>query len=141
MDVSKKIGFVIHVVTRGDGEKELYVKLNTISLTGLQRMASHLADDAPGKALFTHMAYGSGITLAESENNPSLETETHRKAFDNIFADGVTVYGDVTLLATEIGAGSYDITEVGLFDAVSGGNLIARQLLYDADDDGSDLPF
>ena len=129
MDASRKKGFAIHIVTRKDGNKELYVKCNVITTVGLQRMASHMADDAPGKELFTHMAYGTGVTSAESVENGSLETEIHRKSFDNIFAAGVILFGDVTLLASEIGGDSYVISEVGLYDASAGGNLIARQLM------------
>ena len=137
MDRSKKIGFVIHVVTRENGDKELCAKLNVLTNTCFQRMASHHATAAPGNTLFTHMSYGTGITLAESANNVALETEIHRKEFDNVFASGATLFGDVTLLATEIGVDSYDISEVGLWDASAGGNLLARQLLYDEDDDGT----
>lgn len=135
MDWSKKLGFAIHIVTRESGVKELYAKFNVITSVGLQRMASHHASANPNKELFTHIAFGTGITLAEDDSNIALETELHRKAFDNIFAAGTILYGDVTILASEIGGDSYDISEIALYDASTGGNMIARQLLYDEDED------
>lgn len=134
-DKSKKIGFVIHKVTRANKFVEWYFQLNTITTVGLQRMASHLASDSVTKQLFTHLAFGSGTELAESEDNIALETQFYIAALPSIFADGVTVYGNIEITATDIGGGTYDITEVGLFDAASGGNLIARQLLDTAIED------
>ena len=106
---------------------DLYKK-NIITTTGLQIMASRRASDAPSGRLFSHIAYGTGTTLAEAISNSALETEIYRVALDNWFASGATMYGAHRLVATDIGAGSYGISEIGLYDASGGGNLIARQL-------------
>lgn len=128
-DRSKKFGFVFISEKRTDGTKRLHMQGNVITTVGLERMASHHADSAPGKKLFTHFALGSGTTLAEAVGNAALEAQIYIEALDNIFASGVTIFGYTSLVATDIGVGSYNIGEVGLFDAASGGNLIARQLL------------
>ncbi|KKN63202.1 hypothetical protein LCGC14_0503920 [marine sediment metagenome] len=129
LEESKKFGFVFISEKRANGTKRLYMQGNVITTVGLERMASHLADSTPGKELFTHFALGSGTTLAEAIGNPALETQIYIEAFDNIFASGPIIFGYTSLVATDIGVGSYSIGEVGLFDALSGGNLIARQLL------------
>ena len=123
------VGFVIHKITRENGLVEWRFQLNTITTVGLQRMASHHASDSVSKTLFTHLAFGDGTEEAESEDNAALENQIYIEALDNVFAAGVTIFGSLSIVATDIGGDTYDIAEVGLFDAASGGNLIARQLL------------
>ena len=127
-DSSTKIYRVSHKITRLDGSIEWRFGCNVITLVGRQRMASHHAASNPGKTLITHLAFGTGDE-AESEDNITLETELYRKVLANVFADGVTLYGHVVTLASDIGVGTYDITEAALFDAAVGGNMIARQVL------------
>lgn len=76
---------------------------------------------------FTHFALGTGTT-AVANGDTSLETETYRDTLTNrasidtgkmqyeYFLDSTSANGDV-------------ISEAGIFDASSGGNMLARVLL------------
>ena len=126
----KPVGGILIIKYDADGNmvSEQLVP-NTITRVGKQRLASHAANDATSNYWFSHIALGDDGDTAASEDDTSLTSEIYREAFDSVFADGTTVFGQSEILASDIGGSSYTIEEVGLCDAVSGGNLIARQVL------------
>jgi len=107
---------------------------NVVCRIGRERLASHAATKANLNYWFSHLGIGAGI-LAASTEDLSLADEFYRVVFDNVFAVNYTMFGSVVITGLMIddyvdvapGVGSYDITEFGLLDALSGGNLICRQ--------------
>lgn len=95
-----------------------------ITTIGLQRMASILA----ANDFITHMAVGDDDT-AENIADLSLGNELHRVALDTVAQSDQVCWGVGTVLASDIGAGSYTIKEYAYFDASSGGNMICRIVL------------
>jgi hypothetical protein len=102
-------------------------RLTGITSIGLQRIASHLAS-APSQTLVTYLALGDDDT-AFLPSDLALGNETYRVVVDSVFADGRVCFESVEIIASDIGAGTITIAEMGLYDAVVGGNLIARQVL------------
>ncbi len=112
-----------------------------VTTVGKNRAASHLANLANAKTWFTHLALGTNAD-AESTEDPSLGTEIYRIALDGvagdglvpntIFAVGETVFGHAIIQADSVAVGTVTVAEVGLLDALVGGNLICRQVLSNA---------
>ena len=98
-----------------------------LTTIGKQRIASKLASGS----LMTHLAVGDDDT-EENIADLSLGNELYRVALDTIAQSDQTCWGVGTILASDIGAGSYDIIELGLYDSASGGNLICRVVLSQA---------
>lgn len=87
---------------------------------GLQHIADQLAEQA--EAAMSHMAVGTGQTV-ESPADTALETELARVAFTSKSrTDKKVVY--VADFGPGVGTGA--LTEVGLFNAASGGSLLSR---------------
>jgi hypothetical protein len=111
----------------------IYIE-NVVCSVGKQRCASHLASYPSTNYWFSHLAIGTGVSEASTEDL-ALDDEFYRVQLDSVYAEGYIVYGSVTLtgllidayLDVTLGSGDYDITEFGLLDAMSGGNLICRQ--------------
>lgn len=102
-----------------------------VTTVGKNRAASHLANVLPGKTWFTHLALGTNQD-AESTEDVALGAEFYRVALDSVFAVGETVFGRSIVQADTIGAGTITVVELGLLDALVGGNLQARQVLETA---------
>jgi len=112
-----------------------------VTTVGKNRAASHLANLGNATEWFTHLALGTN-TDAESTEDLSLGAEIYRVALDNvagdgltpnnIFATGETVFGHAVIQADSVAAGTVTVAEVGLLDALVGGNLICRQVLSNA---------
>ncbi|MCD6255588.1 MAG: hypothetical protein J7J44_04865 [Deltaproteobacteria bacterium] len=77
---------------------------------------------------FKYIAIGTGTTAASSSDT-ALETETHRELADTLDRVTTTVTNDTArLIKTFSGyTGSESITESGVFDASTGGNMLCRR--------------
>jgi len=117
---------------------------NVITTIGKQRFVSHAATLANTNYVFSHLGIGIGTDAASSEDL-ALTSEYYRKSL-TVFAAGIAIYGTTTFtgnnvdtyLGVSLGSGSYNITELGLLDALSGGNLIARQVVTQVDFTGNE---
>lgn len=125
------VGGVIIAVVRGETEPEVYALPNVITTVGKQRAASHLGS-TPSKTWFTHIAVGDNSDTPVATGDLALASEIHREALDSVWVSGVTVFGQFSITASDIGSGSQTIRELGLLDAASGGNLITHQNLVTA---------
>lgn len=130
-DKIKQHGFIVLEVCRANGEEQIIFVRNITTGVGLQRMASHWATSSPGKELITHLAIGDDDTVTPTENVLTLTNQIYIEALDSINAFGVTLFGELTFHGIDIGVGSYSIKELGLYDAVLAGNLIAYHVLAD----------
>lgn len=102
---------------------------NIVTTVGKQRLASHVATLSNANYWFSHIALGDDDTVAAAIGDLSLTNEIYREAFDSVFASGNTIFGQSQIVATDIGGSTYSIEECALYDAISGGNLICRQVL------------
>ncbi|RLE62066.1 MAG: hypothetical protein DRJ38_10300 [Thermoprotei archaeon] len=77
---------------------------------------------------FKYIAIGTGTT-SPTESDTALESETHRELADTIDRVTTNVTNDTArLIKTFSGySGSEAITEAGVFDAETGGNMLCRQ--------------
>lgn len=123
-------GFII--ITKLDAEGNILNRWeveNIVTTIGKQRCASNLAVANPGKSWFTHLALGTNTDAASTEDL-ALGAEFYREALDSVYAVGVTVFGNTVIEANDIVVGvQQNLYELGLLDAVSGGNLICRHVL------------
>jgi len=90
--------------------------------TGLEHIADQMSDN--NQAAMTHMAVGTGTT-AVSASDVALQTEAVRVPLTSLTRSNKTVVyvGDFPA-----GVGTGALTEVGLFNSASGGNLLSRQV-------------
>jgi len=134
MKLSDRIKLYGGIVLRKN-EQEFYVP-NVVTTIGKHRLASHCANNASSNYWFSHVAFGIGTDIASTEDL-ALTSEFYRVAFSSVFSAGPTVFGEVIItgnlidayLSVVLGSGAYSIYEMGLLDALSGGNLICRQTL------------
>jgi len=76
---------------------------------------------------FTYIAIGTGTT-AESESDTALETESHRESATCSRVTTNVTDDTAQLQATFSGyTGTEAVTESGVFDASSGGNMLCRK--------------
>lgn len=94
---------------------------NLITTAGKNAIAEQLLA-SPGNAKPTHMAIGTGTTAAAA-GDTALQTELDRNALTskNRAANVVTLVGDWAA-----GDGTGAITEAGILNAASGGDLYSR---------------
>ena len=83
---------------------------------------------------YTHIAVGSG-TSTPTRDDTALESEIARKQCDERLVSGAKVVYRVTFGSSEANG---SINEVGLFDAASGGNMLARALFGETIEKTSD---
>lgn len=132
IDRIKLYGGILYSI---DGQEPIYIP-NVVCRIGRERLASHSANMATTNYWFSHLGIGTG-TIEASTEDLSLGDEYYRVAFDSVFAVNYTVFGNVvftgnlidTYLGVDLGSGIYQITEFGLLNSLSGGNLICRQVL------------
>lgn len=93
---------------------------NLVVADGLKYIASRLVGTTP--AVMSHMAIGTGTNGAGSANI-TLQTETARVALASSTASANVVTYTATFPA---GTGTGAITEAGIFNAGSSGNLLCR---------------
>lgn len=117
-DVVKVSGSVKLIIDR-DGKKEIHEYENLVVNTGKALMASRLASNTD--AVPSHMAMG-GSDLPTTEAMTALGAEVLRSAITSIAAtDNV-----LTIIGTLTATGSVAINEYGIFNASSGGDMLAR---------------
>lgn len=121
-----------------DGQtKQVVEKDNLVVNAGLNQLREMMFDSVSPTALtlYTHIAIGSGATAA-ALTDTALVSELARRAFDNYTAGGTGVATvDVTVPA---GTGTGAITEAGIFDASSGGNMFNRVVFTSVNKTASD---
>jgi len=134
MKFNEKIKLFGGLLISKNGEEPLYIQ-NVVCRIGRERLASQAANNALTNSWFSHLAVGEGI-LAASTEDLSLADEFYRVQFDSVFATNYTVFGTVILTGLMIdtyagvgpGVGTYHISEWGLMNALTGGNLICHQV-------------
>ncbi len=117
-------GFVTAVVTHEDGRTETIGQSNVVTNVGRNQFASIIAQDT--STFPSHIGIGTGTTAA-AVSDTALETEVDRNA---LVSDSATS-GVITYRAFfgKDEANGNTISEVGLFDAASSGNLFCRSVL------------
>ena len=124
-------GYILLSVYYDGGRAAFYYLPNVITTIGKQRAVSHLGS-APAQTWFTHIALGDNSDTDVSSEDLALASETYRETLDTVWVNSVTVFGESSILASDIGAGNQTIRELGLLDAAVGGNLITHQNLATA---------
>jgi hypothetical protein len=94
---------------------------NLVTTVGKQHIADQLSS-SPGQSAMSHMAVGTGTTAAAA-GDTALETQTDRNALTSRTDSGevVTYVGDWAA-----GDATAALTEAGIFNASSGGQMLAR---------------
>ena len=90
--------------------------------TGLQHLAEQWAEK--NQTVMSHMAVGTG-TAAEDAGDTALQTETARVALTAITRNDKKV---VYVGTFNSGVGTGTLTEVGLFNAATAGDLLSRMV-------------
>lgn len=114
-------GSVDIAVRRASGEVEYFSGRNLVVDSGKNLMASRLAGGS--KNPVSHIAVGSSSQISQETNTALVGTEHER------VAGTVTVSDNTFTIAGTFGAGIFsDVTvgEVGLFNAASSGDMLAR---------------
>ena len=106
--------------------KDRRVLKNLIVNVGKAQVAGLINGDVTTP--FKYIAIGTGTT-SPAATDTGLENETHREQADTIDRVTTSVTNDTArLIKTFSGySGSEAITESGVFDAASGGNMLCRQ--------------
>lgn len=105
---------------------------NLVVTDGKEYVASRMKDTT--KAAMSHMAIGTGSTAAAA-NNSALGSEADRQALTSTTVSGAVV----TYVATfGPGNGTGAITEAGLFNASSSGDMLCRTVFAVVNKGGSD---
>ncbi len=154
-DTSDHFGIMGHIefiATDSDGNIKQYIQTdNTVVNIGENCMGELLfdvdmtgvtADECTGTGIttgthgssgagFTWLGIGTGAT-AEAENNVALATETGSRIQETAQAPtgstGASGTSGQVILSEVFTPGAVTITEAGLFDASTAGNMLARQL-------------
>lgn len=105
---------------------------NLVVTDGKEYVASRMKDTT--KAAMSHMAIGTGSTAAAA-GNAALGSEANRQALTSTTVSGAVV----TYVATfGPGNGTGAITEAGLFNASSSGDMLCRTVFAVVNKGGSD---
>ncbi len=114
----------LHIVLRDENGriKREINKRNLVVTTGKALIAERMLA-SPSKGAITHMALGTGGTTPVF-GDTVLETEIDRNALDTATRSGAALTYTASWAA---GDGTGAITEAGLFNAASAGDLLARQ--------------
>jgi len=105
--------------------KEVRKLKNLIVNAGKSEVAGLIIGDT-GATAFGYVAIGTGTT-APSASDTALENETHRTSATTSLTTTNVTNDTAQLQATFNFTGSYAITECGIFNASSGGDMLARQ--------------
>lgn len=118
----------VHICLRGsDGRiKDEETVDNLVVTTGRQHIADQMADQ--GAAAMSHMAIGTGTTAADATDT-ALETELDRNTLSSKTQGIGTDANKVTYVADwAAGDGTGAITEAGIFNSASAGDMLCRSV-------------
>lgn len=107
----------------GNVKDEREVK-NLVVNTGLAYIASRMTGTA--KAVMSHMAVGSGTTAAAATQTDLISVLGSRETLDSTNISGSNNEKVVYVSSFEAGDGTGAVTEAGLFNASSGGDMLCR---------------
>lgn len=124
-DKVKAKGVVHFVLTDEHGNIKQQHEQNLVVNTGLVYIASRMVGVA--KSVMSHMAVGTGTTAAAAADS-ALQTESARVALTSTTIVTTTATNDaVQYIATfNPGTGTAALTEAGIFNASSSGDLLCR---------------
>jgi len=109
---------------KGKLKEELYVS-NSMTTTGLASIAAMLVADV-GLTGYDYIAVGTGIT-GWSAANVAMESEVGRVATTGSVTTTTGALDTAQFVAQTTFGASFAITEVGVLNASSSGNLLCRQ--------------
>lgn len=104
--------------------KETRVVKNLIVNTGLAYIISRMVNTS--KAVMTHMALGSSTTAAAAGQTDLITTVGSREALDSSTISGSNNEKVVYVSTFEAGDATGAITEAGIFNSSSGGDMLCR---------------
>ena len=107
----------------GNVKDEREVK-NLVVNKGLEYIASRMKDAS--KSVMSHMGLGSGTTAAAASQTDLVTLLGSREALDSTTISGSNNEKVVYLSAFEAGDATGAVTEAGIFNAASGGDMLCR---------------
>lgn len=115
----------INVIGKDGKVKESRHEKNLVVNTGLGFIASRM--EGTSAAVMSHMAVGSGTTAAAA-GDTDLETILGaREAIDSTTANGASGNGTVVYVSSfEASESTGAVTEAGIFNALTGGDMLCR---------------
>ena len=97
---------------------------NLVVNSGLEYIASRMTGTS--KAVMSHMAVGSGTTAAAATQTDLVSILGSREALDSTTISGTNNEKVVYVSSFEAGDGTGAITEAGLFNASTSGDMLCR---------------
>jgi hypothetical protein len=97
---------------------------NLVVNSGLAYIASRMKDTTKGA--MSHMALGSGTTAAAASQTDLVSTLGSREALDSTTISGSNNEKIVYVSAFEAGDATGAVTEAGIFNAASSGDMLCR---------------
>ena len=118
--------YEIKLVGKDGAVKEVRRGKNVITNAGKAQVAGLI--NGVVTTPFKYIAIGTG-TAAPAATDTALATETRRKLADSVSRATTNVDNDTALLVATFSGytGTEAVTESGVFDASSGGNMLCRQ--------------
>ena len=107
----------------GNVKDEREVK-NLVVNKGLEYIASRMKDAS--KSVMSHMGLGSGTTAAAASQSDLVTLLGSREALDSTTISGSNNEKVVYVSAFEAGDATGAVTEAGIFNAASGGDMLCR---------------
>ena len=107
----------------GNVKDEREIK-NLVVNKGLEYIASRMKDAS--KSVMSHMGLGSGTTAAAASQTDLVTLLGSREALDSTTISGSNNEKVVYVSAFEAGDATGAVTEAGIFNAASGGDMLCR---------------
>jgi hypothetical protein len=104
--------------------KDRVVVKNLVVNTGLAYIASRMTGTS--KSVMSHMALGSGTTAAAAGQTDLVSVLGSREALDSTAIAGTNDEKVVYVSSFEAGDATGAVTEAGIFNAASGGDMLCR---------------
>jgi len=138
IDENLKLSGQLNIVLKdkaGNTKEDIVVK-NLVVNTGLAYIASRMTGTS--KAVMSHMALGSSPTAAAAGQSDLIALLGSREALDSTTIAGTNDEKVVYVSAFEAGDATGAVTEAGIFNAASSGDMLCRtvfQVVNKAADD------
>lgn len=129
MNESVKVaGYVKWELVRDGRVVDSWEGSNVVTNVGKNKLAALLNGSGTGNTFVTHMGFGSGITR-ESAADTALQTELSGNGYARIAVTRSNPSGNVVQYQATITGITAPVTinEAGLFDAATGGTLVAHK--------------